>query len=115
MKVEDLVEALELEVLAGEAGLTREVSGGYAGDLLSDVLANSSPDQVWITLQTHQNTIAVAVTSDLAGVIIVNGREPDPEMLEKAEAERMPVLRSADSTFELVGQVRERLQTGSTS
>jgi len=50
MKLSDLVKELSLEVKSYEDGLQRDVTGGYASDLLSDVIANSEKDNIWITL-----------------------------------------------------------------
>ena len=76
MKIKDIIKALELRIISGEAYIERNVTGGYAGDLLSDVLANSKEGNLWITLQIHQNIIAVASAKELSGIIIVNGRKP---------------------------------------
>ena len=81
MKIKDIVKTLDLEVISGEEFLESEVTGGYAGDLLSDVLANSEKGNIWITLQVHQNIIAVASSKELSGIIIVNGRKPEEETL----------------------------------
>ena len=43
-----------------ERNLGREVTGGYASDLMSDVLAHGGAGNLWITLQIHQNVVAVA-------------------------------------------------------
>ena len=40
MKLKELADRLQMEVKAGAAGLEAEVTGGYASDLLSDVMAN---------------------------------------------------------------------------
>ena len=81
MKVVDLVEKLQLKVFSGQAGLNREVTGGYVSDLLSDVMGNAAEGDVWITLQTHQNVLAIAALKEVAADILVKGREPEPEML----------------------------------
>jgi predicted transcriptional regulator len=101
----DLVDQLELEPRSARKNLGREVTGGYASDLLSDVIANSREGDVWITLQAHQNVVAVAVMKDLAGIILVGGREPEEETVEKAETENIPVLVSRLPTFELAGRL----------
>ena len=85
--------------------MDREVTGGYASDLLSDVLANSEEGNLWITLQIHQNIVGVASMKDLAGIILVNNREPEPETLEKAELEKLPIMVTEMPTFELVGKL----------
>jgi serine kinase of HPr protein (carbohydrate metabolism regulator) len=107
MKIKDIVKALDFRVLSGEEFLEREVTGGYAGDLLSDVLANSKKGNVWITLQIHQNIIAVASSMELSGIIIVNGRKPEHETLKSAQEEKMPVLISNLLTYEIVGKLYE--------
>ena len=105
MKLADLVDALGLQVRAGQEQLQREVSGGYVSDLLSDVIANGRPGDLWITLQRHVNTVAVASMKDLAAVVLVNGREPAEDTVEKARAEEIPVLVSSLPAFELVGKL----------
>ena len=105
MKLTELVENLNLGVRSAEGYLDREVTGGYASDLLSDVLANGEPGNLWITLQIHQNIVAVASMKDLAGIILVNGREPEKDTVEKAEAENIAIMVTELPTFELVGRL----------
>ena len=109
MKLEKLVKSFGLEVKTGSDQLQQEVTGGYAGDLLSDVIAHSARGNVWITIQTHPNIVAVASLKDLAAIIIVGGREPDPETLKKAAEEVIPLLISLLPAFELIGRL---YQTG---
>jgi hypothetical protein len=105
MKLTELIQKLNLNVRSAKSHLDREVTGGYASDLLSDVLANSKEGNLWITLQIHQNIVGVASMKDLAGIILVNSREPEPETLEKAEAEKVPIMVSEMPTFELIGML----------
>lgn len=105
MKLTELIQKLNLSVRSAKGSLEREVTGGYASDLLSDVLANSKEGNLWITLQIHQNIVGVASMKDLAGIILVNSREPEAETLEKAEAEKVPIMVSEMPTFELIGML----------
>ena len=107
MKVIDLVEKLGLSVFSGQKGLQNEVTGGYVSDLLSDVMGFATEGQVWITLQTHQNVLAIASLKDLAAVILVKGFEPDPETLEHSNEEGIPVLGTMLATFEIAGKLYE--------
>ena len=108
MKLSDLVSELNLEIRTAGSNLDGEVTGGYASDLISDVLAHSNEGNVWVTLQTHQNTVAAASLKDLAAIILVGCREPQEETLEKAEAEGIPILVSALPAFELIGRMYQR-------
>ena len=107
MTLADLADRLGLQVKAGHGQLQSEVTGGYASDLLSDVIANARAGDLWITLQRHVNIVAVASMKDLAGVVLVNGRQPEEETIEKAEAEHVPLLVSGMPTFELAGRLCE--------
>ena len=113
LKLTDLVEKLQLEIRTGANRLDVAVNRGYASDLMSDVMANATEGDVWVTLQTHQNIVAVAVMKALAGIILVSGREPEEETLRKAEAEEVPILISKMPAFELVGRLFELGLSGS--
>jgi len=102
-----IAESLNLAVRTGRDQLERVVTGGYAGDLLSDVLAHARKGNVWITLQTHPNTVAVASAKELCAIIIVNGRTSEEATLRKAEEEGIPILVSPLSTYDVVCRLCE--------
>ncbi len=111
MKVSDLVKKYNLKVFSGELGLNNEISGGYVSDLLSDVMGNAAENEVWITLQTHQNVMAIASLKDLAAVILVKGLEPDEDTLEHSNEEGVPLLGTSMQTFEMAGKLFNDLNT----
>lgn len=80
MKLETIVEELGLEMKTA-GNLSGEVTGAYVSDLLSDVMANSKNGGLWLTLQVRPNIIAAAALKDLAGIILVNGRQPEEGQL----------------------------------
>ena len=112
VKVKEIVEQFDLTVAVGQNELDRPIQGGYCGDLLSDVMANSPIGCVWLTVQTHQNIVAVAVLREMAAIILTGGQSPDDETIEKAEAEGIPILLWPASSFELAGKI---LQAGLSS
>jgi len=105
MTVADIVKNFGLQTRAGRAQLHEEVTGGYASDLLSDVIAHSRKGNIWVTIQTHPNIVAVATMKELAGIILTGEREPDANTIQKAEEEGIPILVSPLLTFELVGRL----------
>lgn len=105
MNLNDIIKALQLNIIAGEEKTDTDVSGGYTSDLLSDVIANSKENNLWITLQTHQNIIAVAKLKELAGIIIVNNREPNKETIQKAKEENVPLLCTDLKAYEVSGKL----------
>ncbi len=109
MNVEQIIEKLELTVISGKEGLTNDVSGGYTSDLLSDVMGHAQEGQIWITLQTHKNVMAIASLKDLAAIILVKGLKPEEDMEEQSELENIPVLSTDKQAFEISGELYKLL------
>jgi len=105
VKLRQIARELELEVRAAGDGLEAEVQGGYSGDLISDVLANTRQGVLWITHQRHPNTVAAAVLRELAGIVLANGREPEEDTLRKAREENVALLVSGLQAYELAGRL----------
>ncbi len=109
MNLGTIVEALKLTVKSGGNRMDVEVRGGYVGDLLSDVMANSHEGDIWITRQVHQNIVAVASLRDLAGIILVRGAEPAEDTMEKAVQENIPLLVADLTAFETAGRIYQMI------
>ena len=109
MKVKELVEKLNLKVLSGANGLDRDIDGCYVSDLLSDVMGNAEMGNVWVTLQTHKNVMAIASLKELACVILVKGQTATEETLEQSNEEGIPFLSTEMQTYETVGKIYQLL------
>ena len=105
MTVKEMAERAELEVLVGADGLDVEVTGGYAADLLSTVMANAKEGNVWVTWHVHPNIVAAALIVKLAAIILVSGRQPEQETVQKAQQEGVPILVSSLPAFEIIGRL----------
>jgi hypothetical protein len=105
MTVAELVGKLGLKVRTGTDKLGRAVTGGYASDLLSDVMAHAKEGTLWVTLQAHPNVVAVAVLKEIAAIVLIHGREPQEDTVARAEAEGVTILVSDLPAFELVGRL----------
>jgi hypothetical protein len=105
MRLSEVAEKLDLKVRSAAKLMDVVVRGGYASDLLSDVIANAEEGYVWITLQTHVNIVAVAAMKELAGIVLVNGREPQEETVKRGEEKDVPILVSSLPAYELIGRL----------
>ena len=105
MNVRELAQRFNLHVAAGQKELDRRIQGGYCGDLLSDVMANAPDGCIWLTVQTHQNIVSVAVLHEMAAIVLTGGHAPDPETIAKAEEEGVPILMWPQSAYDLAGQL----------
>ncbi len=104
MKVKEIVEKLNLEVVI-EADLNKKVTGGYTGDLLSNVMAKAKAGNLWITIQSHQNVIAVALLVEISAVIIAEDSSVDDKAKERAKQKGINILRSQDNAYQIAGKM----------
>lgn len=100
VKVKELVDNLEIEVIVG-ANLDKEITGGYVGDLLSNVMARAKEGDLWITIQGHKNVVAVALLADVSAIIVVEDFEIEEEAVKRAEEKGINLLRTSMTAYEL--------------
>ena len=105
MKLQDIINALNLTVRCCQDRIDKEVGQGYVGDLLSDVMANSTEGDIWITRQVHPNIIAVAALKEHAAIVLIQGANAMDETIEKACHEGIPIIESDLSAFEMAGRL----------
>lgn len=107
MKLNDIINRLECRVLV--QGENVEIHAGYASDLLSDVMGHCPEGAIWLTLQRHLNVIAVAQLKRIPAIVITNGGEPDPAVLDRVREEGMTILTTAEDTFTVAGKIHRLL------
>lgn len=100
MTVQELITALDLSV-AVEGNLTRAVTGGYCGDLLSWVMGRAPAGSAWFSVMGNVNAIAVCVLADLPCLILCENAPLDEAARARAAAENITVLCSAQSSYTL--------------
>ena len=105
MTVADLCHLLNARNLTPDLNTDREVTCGYACDLLSWVMSHGEEGMAWVTVQTHMNVVAVAVLAEMACVILPENIDMEQESLSKAVSEEMIVLSSPLTSYEICGRI----------
>lgn len=100
MKLLDFAEKLQLEVVT-DKDKEIEISGAYIGDLLSIVMSKAKEKNVWITIQTHLNILAVAELIDISAIIIAENMEISDETIDKAKKLGIPLLKSKENAYKI--------------
>ena len=105
MKVSELMQLIDAKDLTPTITEDREITCGYACDLLSWVMAHGEEGMAWVTVQTHLNVVAVAALAEMACVVLPEGITMEEESLAKATAEGLRVLSSNLTTYEICGKL----------
>ena len=108
MTVKEMSEKLSLKVICMPDG-DREVSGGYAGDLLSWVMGRAQSGDAWVTIMSNLNIIAVASLADPSCIILSEGVALDEAVKARAEAQGVNVLSSELDTFALCAMIAKEI------
>ena len=103
VKLKELQKILKLKLVTKITNTDRKIRGGYASDLLSWVMAHAKENDVWITIQSHQNIVAVASLLNLAAIIVAENVNIEENTLKKAEEENIPIYSSERSVYEICG------------
>lgn len=105
----EFAEKYHLKIINQGDGNERTINGVYCCDLLSIVMGRAKSDDAWITVMGNMNSVAVAVLSDVACIILSEGIPMDKEGLFKAQAQNICILSSELPTYELTKHLTEFL------
>lgn len=105
MKLFEVRQILEAEVLFGEDLLLKEVATVCGSDLLSEVLAFTIDETLLLTALTNVQVIRTAEMSDLVGIVFINGKRPGAELLLMAEQKRIPLFATSLPMYEACGRL----------
>lgn len=78
----------------------REVNGVYIGDLLSWVMGRAECDNVWITIMSNINVVAVASLSDVSCVLLAEDVTLQADILDTAKEKGINILSTSLSAYE---------------
>ena len=109
MKVCELNEKLDLtsHVLTKP---DKDISGVYAGDLLSWVMGHADEGNILITIMSNINVLAVASLLDLSCVILSEGVKPDEEFINLAKEKQINIFSSTLDTYSVCTKLYEILK-----
>lgn len=106
MTIRELMDKLGLKLAAGmEDMLGREITGVYCCDLISHAMAKLDPGNIWITIHTNLNVVAVASLTDAACVVVPEGIEIEEQSLKRAREKQVVMLSSEKTAAELCHEI----------
>lgn len=105
MKLSEVKEVLEADVLAGEDNLDMEITGGAASDLMSDLLRNPKEGAILLTGLTSIQAIKTLLIAGMSAVVFVRGKKPGAETITYAGEHGVPILSTSYNMYSSCGRL----------
>lgn len=105
MKVKEIAEILEGEVLCCEHLAETQVKTACGSDMMSDVLAFVKEQAVLVTGLVNPQVVRTAEMMDMHCIVFVRGKRPSKEMIEMAEERDMVIICSEYEMFTACGKL----------
>ena len=103
MKISEIKELLDAEVLCLEEHLDTEVHSACGSDMMSDVLAYVKDQAVLLTGLVNSQVIRTAQMMDMICIVFVRSKRPTLEMIEIAEENNIVLLATNKRMYEACG------------
>ena len=92
MKLKEIVEALEGEVLTSNTDVEQEITCAFGSDLISDILHCTKEATLLLTGLTNPQIIRLSDMIDVLGIVFVRGKRPSQDLIEMAEERDLPLI-----------------------
>lgn len=103
MKISELKELLDAEILCCEDAVNTEVHSACGSDMMSDVLAYVKNQAVLLTGLVNSQVIRTAEMMDMVCVVFVRSKRPTLEMIEIARESGIVLLATKKRMYEACG------------
>ena len=105
MKLSKIKEILEADVLVGDDKLDIQVTGGAAGDLMSDLLRNPKEGSLLLTGLTSIQVIHTSIIAGMAAIVFVRGKKPGEDISNLARDNQLPLLLTKYNMYSSCGRL----------
>ena len=107
MKINDILTPLEASVVCGDTD--KGFDGVYVGDLLSRAMSHVELDNVWVTIMSNINVVAVATLTEPAAIVLAENVILQEDALKSAQKNRITVLSTELSAYEISVRLHKAL------
>ncbi len=105
MKISQIQELLDAEVVCGGDQLEKEVHSACGSDMMSDVLAYVKDQAVLLTGLVNPQVVRTAEMMDMVCVVFVRSKAPTQEMIALAQEHGMVLLKTRKRMYEACGKL----------
>ena len=103
MKLAEIRDVLDCEVLAGGDDLSVDIETVVASDGMSEILAFARPGALMLTGLTNIQSVRTADIANVRAMIYIRGKRPTEETIKVARNCGIPVLATKLGMFDVCG------------
>jgi hypothetical protein len=97
MKLHRLIEVLDAEVINLAHDI--EITSGYTGDFLSNVIGRAESGCAWLTVMNNINVAAVAHLAEVGVIVLCENTPADPALTERVIGQGINLVRTKHGSF----------------
>lgn len=109
MKAYEIESKMDWTLLTSNKDQELTIDGVYICDLLSFVMSKAKKNQIWITIHTHINIVAVALLTEVSLILIPENLDVDDNTINKANIENILIFKTKLSSFDAAVEIKEKL------
>ena len=103
MTIREISQVIEASLVSGNDQASFD--GVYVGDLLSRAMSHVGFDNLWVTIMSNTNVIAVATLTEPAAIVLAEDVRLSEDALANAKANGVTVLTTKLSAYEICARV----------
>jgi len=103
MKLKDILELLEAELLTPDTDVEVDLSCAFGSDLISDILMCTKESTLLLTGLTNPQVIRLSDMIDLLGVVFVRGKRPSQDLIDMAIERKLPLITTKMTMYKSAG------------
>ncbi len=108
MKLSELVEVLDAEIVVGHEKIDLTFEFCTASDLMSDVLRGPTSGSILVTGLNNTQVLRAAVISNVVAIVLVRRKRPNEDLVERAREHEVPLIRTPFTMFTTCGKLFQR-------
>ncbi|MBQ8183335.1 MAG: hypothetical protein IJ025_05490 [Clostridia bacterium] len=103
MKISEIKNILEADLICGEEFLSNEIFTACGSDMMSDVLAYVKEQAMLLSGLVNPQVVRTAEMMDMKCIVFVRGKQPDADIIELAKERDIVLLRTQFEMFTSCG------------
>ena len=105
MKISEVKEILNAQILNGEDMMDEEVFSACGSDLMSDVLAYVKNQGLLLTGLNNLQVVRTAEMMDIRAICFVRGKMPEDEIIALAKKKDMIIMTTEEPLYSACGKL----------